>query len=94
MKWPLIEILESQNLREIIKNVDFDEISGFQQGTLGVWDQSATTALLLGLSRAAKKLVFINGAYIFVKRVESGAAVEWSKKVESYIFLIYQILSC
>ena len=65
---------------KIIKNVNFDEIPGFKPGTLEVLDQHTAIALFLSLSPSAKKLVFINRAYIFVERIKSGAAVAQAKK--------------
>ena len=61
--------LRNSYLGKIIKNVNFDEIPGFELGIFGVWDQHTTTALFLSLNCAAKKLVFINGTYIFVKSI-------------------------
>ena len=70
-------MLATQNLGKIIKNVNFDKNPRYEPGTFKVWDQHATTAIYFGLGHNAKKLVFINGAYIFVKRVEpSGSGVE------------------
>ena len=64
-----IEILQIQNLGKNIKDANFDEIPRFEQGNLRVWDQYSTTALFLSLSRTAKKLLIINVAHIFVKRL-------------------------
>ena len=71
---------------KIIKNVNFDEIPGFKPETIGISDQRATTALFLSLSRAAKKILSINQAYIFVKRIEwSGSGVK-QKSGTSHLF--------
>ena len=60
--------------------MNFYEIPEFKQGTLSMQDKCATSTLFLSQSGAAKKLIFINGAYKIITLLSTDYRVEqqWS----------------
>ena len=76
---------------KIVKNVNFNEIPKYEQGTFKLRDQRTTIALFLSLSQVGKKVVFINCMHSCQENMEwSGSGVEQKSGI-SHIFNLLKI---